>query len=82
MFLVETIIEGLLFEYLTALSKILIGNYDYVNSNTLSLKEIYTDRVATLDYQNLFKDNLKGLDPSELRRLIENLDFLKSILIN
>ena len=65
-----------------ALSKILIGNYDYDNSNTLSLKEIYTDRVATLDYQNLFKDNLKGLDPSELRRLIENLDFLKSILIN
>ena len=57
-------------------------NYDYDNSNTLSLKEIYTDRVATLDYQNLFKDNLKGLDPSELRRLIENLDFLKSILIN
>ena len=68
--------------FFPALSKILIGNYDYDNSNTLSLKEIYTDRVATLDYQNLFKDNLKGLDPSELRRLIENLDFLKSILIN
>ena len=68
--------------FFPALSKILIGNYDYDNSNTLSLKEIYTDRIATLDYQNLFKDNLKGLDPSELRRLIENLDFLKSILIN
>jgi len=68
--------------FFPAISKILIGNYDYDNSNTLSLKEIYTDRVATLDYQNLFKDNIKGLDPSELRRLIENLDFLKSILIN
>ena len=56
--------------FFPALSKILIGNYDYDNSNTLSLKEIYTDRVDTLDYQNLFKDNLKGLDPSELRRLI------------
>ena len=43
-----------------ALSKILIGNYDYDNSNTISLKEIYTDRIDTLDYQNLFKDNLKG----------------------
>ena len=68
--------------FFPAISKILIGNYDYDNSNTLSLKEIYTDRVATLDYQNLFKDNIKGLDPSELKRLIENLDFLKSILIN
>ena len=64
------------------LSKIIIGNYDYDNSNTLSLKEIYTDRIDTLDYQNLFKDNIKGLDPEELRKLIENLDFLKSILIN
>ncbi len=68
--------------FFPAISKILIGNYDYDNSNTLSLKELYTDRVANLDYQNLFKDNLKGLDPSELRKLIENLDFLKSILIN
>ena len=68
--------------FFPALSKILIGNYDYDNSNTISLNEIYTDRVGTLDYQNLFKDNIKGLDPSELRRLIENLDFLKSILIN
>jgi len=68
--------------FFPAISKILIGNYDYNNSNTLSLKEIYTDRVDTLDYQNLFKDNIKGLDPSELRKLIENLDFLKSILIN
>ena len=65
-----------------ALSKILIGNYDYDNSNTISLKEIYTDRIDTLDYQNLFKENLKGLDPEELRRLIENLDFLKSLMIN
>ena len=64
------------------LSKILIGNYDYDNSNTISLKEIYTDRIDTLDYQNLFKDNIKGLDPEELRKLIENLDFLKSILMN
>tara|TARA_Y100001970_G_scaffold284297_1_gene401349 strand:+ start:1553 stop:2413 length:861 start_codon:yes stop_codon:yes gene_type:complete len=64
------------------LAKIIIGNYDYDNSNTLSLKEIYTDRIDTLDYQNLFKDNIKGLDPEELRKLIENLDFLKSILIN
>ncbi|MBS56819.1 MAG: hypothetical protein CMP16_02975 [Rickettsiales bacterium] len=68
--------------FFPAISKILIGNYDYDNSNTLSLKELYTDRVANLDYQNLFKDNIKGLDPSELRKLIENLDFLKSILIN
>ncbi len=65
-----------------ALSKILIGNYDYDNSNTISLKEIYTDRIDTLDYQNLFKENLKGLDPEELRRLIENLDFLKSLMLN
>ena len=65
-----------------ALSKILIGNYDYDNSNTLSLKEIYTDRVDTLDYQNLFKENLKGLDPEELRKLIDNLDFLKSLMLN
>ena len=65
-----------------ALSKILIGNYDYDNSNTISLKEIYTDRIDTLDYQNLFKDNLKGLQPDELRKLIENLDFLKSLLLN
>ena len=68
--------------FFPAISKILIGNYDYDNSNTLSLNEIYTDRVASLDYQNLFKDNIKSLDPSELRKLIENLDFLKSILIN
>ena len=68
--------------FFPAISKILIGNYDYDNSNTISLNEIYTDRIDTLDYQNLFKDNIKGLDPSELRRLIENLDFLKSILIN
>ena len=68
--------------FFPAISKILIGNYDYDNSNTLSLSEIYTDRVASLDYQNLFKDNIKGLDPAELRKLIENLDFLKSILIN
>ena len=68
--------------FFPAISKILIGNYDYDNSNTLSLNEIYTDRVASLDYQNLFKDNIKGLDPSELRKLIENLDFLKSILID
>ena len=65
-----------------ALSKILIGNYDYDNSNTISLKEIYTDRIDTLNYQNLFKDNIKGLEPDELRKLIENLDFLKSILLN
>jgi len=65
-----------------ALSKIIIGNYDYDNSNTISLKEIYTDRIDTLDYQNLFKNNIKGLDSEELRRLIENLDFLKSILVN
>ena len=65
-----------------ALSKILIGNYDYDNSNTISLKEIYTDRIDTLDYQNLFKENLKGLDPEELRRLIDNLDFLKSLMLN
>ena len=65
-----------------AISKILIGNYDYDNSNTISLKEIYTDRIDTLDYQNLFKDNIKGLKPDELRKLIENLDFLKSILLN
>ena len=51
-------------------------------SNTISLKEIYTDRIDTLDYQNLFKENLKGLDPEELRRLIENLDFLKSLMLN
>jgi len=31
---------------------------------------------------NLFKENLKGLDPEELRRLIENLDFLKSLMLN
>ena len=68
--------------FFPAISKILIGNYDYDNSNTISLNEIYTDRIDTLDYQNLFKDNIKGLDPSELRKLIENLDFLKSILIN
>ena len=68
--------------FFPALSKILIGNYDYDNSNTISLNEIYTDRIDTLDYQNLFKDNIKGLDPSELRKLIENLDFLKSILLN
>ena len=68
--------------FFPAISKILIGNYDYDNTNTLSLKEIYTDRVASLDYQNLFKDNIKGLDTAELRKLIENLDFLKSILIN
>ena len=65
-----------------ALSKILIGNYDYDNSNTISLKEIYTDRIDTLDYQNLFTDNIKGLDPEELRDLIENLDFLRSLLLN
>ena len=65
-----------------ALSKILIGNYDYDNSNTISLKEIYTDRIDTLDYQNLFTDNIKGLDPEELRNLIENLDFLRSLLLN
>ena len=65
-----------------ALSKILIGNYDYDNSNTISLKEIYTDRIDTIDYQDLFKENLKGLDPEELRRLIENLDFLKSLMLN
>ena len=65
-----------------ALSKILIGNYDYDNSNTISLKEIYTDRIDTLDYQNLFKENLKGLDPEELRRLIDNLDFLRSMMMN
>ena len=65
-----------------ALSKIIIGNYDYDNSNTLSLKEIYTDRIANLDYQNLFTENIKGLDPEELRKLIENLDFLKSLLLN
>tara|TARA_B100000686_G_C16690985_1_gene917588 strand:+ start:445 stop:1308 length:864 start_codon:yes stop_codon:yes gene_type:complete len=64
------------------ISKIIIGNYDYDSSNTISLKEIYTDRVDTLDYQNLFKDNIKGLDPEELRKLMENLDFLRSILIN
>ena len=65
-----------------ALTKILIGNYDYDNSNTISLKEIYTDRIDTLDYQNLFKENLKGLDPEELRRLLDNLDFLQSLLMN
>ena len=65
-----------------AISKIIIGNYDYDNSNTISLKEIYTDRIDTLDYQNLFKENIKGLDPEELRKLMENLDFLRSILIN
>ena len=65
-----------------ALSKILIGNYDYDNSNTISLKEIYTDRIDTLDYQNLFKENLKGLDPEELRKLIDNLDFLRSMMVN
>ena len=65
-----------------AISKILIGNYDYDNSNTISLKEIYTDRIDTVDYQNLFKDNIKGLKPDELRKLIENLDFLKSLLLN
>tara|TARA_B100001093_G_scaffold515426_1_gene591720 strand:+ start:451 stop:1305 length:855 start_codon:yes stop_codon:yes gene_type:complete len=65
-----------------ALSKILIGNYDYDNSNTLSLKEIYTDRIDTLDYQNLFQENLKQLDPKELRKLIENLDFLRSFMLN
>ena len=65
-----------------ALSKILIGNYDYDNSNTLSLKEIYTDRIDTLDYQNLFQENLKQLDPEELRKLIENLDFLRSFILN
>jgi len=65
-----------------ALSKILIGNYDYDNSNTISLKEIYTDRIDTLDYQNLFKENLKGLDPEELRKLIDNLDFLRSMMMN
>ena len=65
-----------------AISKIIIGNYDYDNSNTISLKEIYTDRIDTVDYQNLFKDNIKGLKPDELRKLIENLDFLKSILLN
>ena len=65
-----------------AISKILIGNYDYDNSNTISLKEIYTDRIDTLEYQNLFKDNIKGLKPDELRKLIQNLDFLKSILLN
>jgi len=65
-----------------AISKIIIGNYDYDNSNTISLKEIYTDRIDTLDYQNLFKDNIKGLKPEELRKLIENLDFLKSLLLN
>ena len=65
-----------------ALSKILIGNYDYDNSNTLSLKEIYTDRIDTLDYQNLFQENLKKLDPKELRKLIENLDFLRSFMLN
>ena len=63
-------------------SKIIIGNYDYDNSNTISLQEIYTDRIDTLNYQNLFKDNIKGLDPEELRKLIENLDFLKSLLLN
>ena len=26
-------------------------------------------------------ENLKGIDPEELRRLIENLDFLKSLLM-
>ena len=65
-----------------ALSKILIGNYDYDNSNTISLKEIYTDRIDTLDYQDLFKENLQGLNPDELRRLIENLDFLQSLMLN
>ena len=65
-----------------ALSKILIGNYDYDNSNTISLKEIYTDRIDTLDYQNLFKENLKGLNAEELRKLIENLDFLRSMMVN
>ena len=65
-----------------ALSKILIGNYDYDNSNTISLKEIYTDRIDTLDYQNLFKENLKGLDAEELRKLIDNLDFLRSMMVN
>ena len=64
------------------MSKILIGNYDYDNSNTLSLKEIYTDRIDTLDYQNLFQENLKQLDPKELRKLIENLDFLRSFMLN
>ena len=64
------------------MSKILIGNYDYDNSNTLSLKEIYTDRIDTLDYQNLFQENLKQLDPEELRKLIENLDFLRSFILN
>jgi len=65
-----------------ALSKILIGNYDYDNSNTISLKEIYTDRIDTLDYQNLFKENLKGLNAEELRKLIDNLDFLRSMMVN
>ena len=40
------------------------------------------DRIDTLNYQNLFKENLKQLDPEELRKLIENLDFLKSLLLN
>ena len=48
----------------------------------LSLKEIYTDRIDTLDYQNLFQENLKQLDPKELRKLIENLDFLRSFMLN
>ena len=68
--------------FFPALSKILIGNYDYDNSNTISLNEIYTDRIDTLDYQNLFKENLKGLDPEELRKLIDNLDFLRSMMMN
>ena len=68
--------------FFPVISKIIIGNYDYDNSNTISLKELYTDRIDTLDYQNLFKDNLKSLDPEELRKLIDNLDFLKSILLN
>ena len=53
------------------LSKLLMGNFDYDNSGALSLKEIYTDRIVDLDYQNLFKENIQGLDAKEIKGFLE-----------
>ena len=67
------------------ISKILLVN---MQDNTVRIIDRETEpydsfhRFITSDFPTGTKLNIKGLDPSELKRLIENLDFLKSILIN
>ena len=46
------------------------------------LPVVYINLDEQTDRKQTLEENLKGLDPEELRRLIENLDFLKSLMLN